>query len=67
MDLARAQGLLVGCAPDTFLGGGIQTCRKLLDDGAIGELHGVFRTAHNFAQHSEEKDANTHGSNSSLA
>lgn len=26
-----------GCAPDTFLGGGIQTCRKLIDDGAIGE------------------------------
>ena len=29
-------GVLVGCAPDTFLGGGQQTCRKLLDDGAIG-------------------------------
>jgi predicted dehydrogenase len=26
----------VGCAPDTFLGGGIQTCRKLIDDGWIG-------------------------------
>ncbi|HLZ10715.1 MAG TPA: Gfo/Idh/MocA family oxidoreductase, partial [Chloroflexota bacterium] len=26
----------VGCAPDTFLGGGLQTCRKLVDDGAIG-------------------------------
>ena len=35
--LARAKGLLVGCAPDTFLGGGLQTCRKLIDDGAIGE------------------------------
>jgi len=34
---ARAQGVLVGCAPDTFLGGGLQTCRKLIDDGAIGE------------------------------
>jgi predicted dehydrogenase len=34
---ARAKGLLVGGAPDTFLGGGIQTCRKLIDDGAIGE------------------------------
>ncbi|MDR2448084.1 MAG: Gfo/Idh/MocA family oxidoreductase [Treponema sp.] len=26
----------VGCAPDTFLGAGMQTCRKLLDDGWIG-------------------------------
>ncbi len=31
-----ADGLRVGCAPDTFLGGGQQTARKLLDDGAIG-------------------------------
>lgn len=33
---AEAAGLLVGCAPDTVLGGGIQTCRKLIDDGWIG-------------------------------
>jgi len=33
---ARAAGLRIGCAPDTFLGAGIQTCRKLIDDGAIG-------------------------------
>lgn len=33
---ARAAGVRVGCAPDTFLGAGIQTCRKLIDDGAIG-------------------------------
>jgi predicted dehydrogenase len=26
----------VGCSPDTFLGAGIQTCRKLIDDGWIG-------------------------------
>ncbi len=35
--LAKERGLRVGCAPDTFLGGGIQTCRKLIDDGWIGE------------------------------
>ena len=35
--LAREKGLRVGSAPDTFLGGGLQTCRKLIDDGAIGE------------------------------
>ena len=33
---ARAAGLRVGCAPDTFLGGGGQTARKVIDDGAIG-------------------------------
>lgn len=27
----------VGGAPDTFLGAGIQTCRKLIDDGWIGK------------------------------
>lgn len=34
--LAEEKGLLAGGAPDTFLGGGIQTCRKLIDDGWIG-------------------------------
>ena len=33
---AREKKLLVGCAPDTFLGGGLQTARKLIDDGQIG-------------------------------
>jgi len=33
---AEAKGVLTGSAPDTFLGAGIQTCRKLIDDGAIG-------------------------------
>jgi predicted dehydrogenase len=36
IDLAERKGLRVGCAPDTFLGGGHQTARKLIDDGAIG-------------------------------
>ena len=36
LNLARQKGLLVGCAPDTFLGGGHQTVRKLIDDGVIG-------------------------------
>lgn len=34
--LAKKKKLLVGCAPDTFMGAGIQTCRKLIDDGWIG-------------------------------
>jgi predicted dehydrogenase len=36
LDEARERGVRVGCAPDTSLGGGLQTCRKLIDDGAIG-------------------------------
>lgn len=36
LQLARSKNLRVGCAPDTFLGAGIQSARKLLDDGAIG-------------------------------
>jgi predicted dehydrogenase len=41
LDLAREKGLRVGCAPDTFLGGGLQTCRKLIDEGVIGEPIGA--------------------------
>ncbi|MEP6988742.1 MAG: Gfo/Idh/MocA family oxidoreductase, partial [Chloroflexota bacterium] len=36
LTLAAEKNLLVGCAPDTFLGGGIQTARKVIDDGLIG-------------------------------
>jgi predicted dehydrogenase len=36
LQAAQAKGLLVGCAPDTFLGGGLQTSRKVIDDGLIG-------------------------------
>ena len=36
LELAARNGLRVGCAPDTFLGAGVQTARKLIDDGAIG-------------------------------
>ncbi|MHB1296226.1 MAG: Gfo/Idh/MocA family protein [Anaerolineae bacterium] len=37
LEAAAKAGLRVGCAPGTFLGGGLQTCRKLIDDGAIGQ------------------------------
>jgi predicted dehydrogenase len=36
LDAARGSGVRFGCAPDTFLGGGQQTARQLIDDGAIG-------------------------------
>ncbi|WP_201755342.1 Gfo/Idh/MocA family protein [Paenibacillus glycinis] len=34
--LAEEKGLRVGCAPDTFLGAGLQTSRKIIEDGWIG-------------------------------
>jgi predicted dehydrogenase len=37
LSLAKAKGLLVGGAPDTFFGASHQTCRKLIDDGWIGD------------------------------
>ncbi len=37
IEAAKQCGVRVGCAPDTFLGGGGQTSRKLIDEGLIGE------------------------------
>jgi predicted dehydrogenase len=37
LDAAAAASLRVGCAPDTFLGPGLQAVRRLIADGAIGE------------------------------
>ncbi|WP_314002015.1 Gfo/Idh/MocA family oxidoreductase [uncultured Paenibacillus sp.] len=42
--LAESKGLLVGCAPDTFLGAGIQTCIKLIEDGWIGKPYAASGT-----------------------
>ncbi len=36
--LAKERNLRLGCAPDTFLGGGLQTARKALDDNWIGKV-----------------------------
>jgi predicted dehydrogenase len=36
LEAAADKGVLIGGAPDTFLGAGIQTCRKLIDSGFIG-------------------------------
>lgn len=35
--LAADKGLRLGCAPDTFLGAGLQTARDAIDKGMIGE------------------------------
>ncbi len=37
VDLAAQAELRLGCAPDTFLGAGLQTCRAIIDRGDIGE------------------------------
>lgn len=37
LEAARARNLRVGCAPDTFLFGNHQTCRKLIDEDVIGK------------------------------
>ena len=39
--IAEEKGLMLAGAPDTYLGAGIQTCRKLIDDGMIGEPIGA--------------------------
>lgn len=38
--LAEEKGLWLGGAPDTFMGAGIQTARKLIDEGLIGDFVG---------------------------
>ena len=38
LERARATGLRVSCAPDTFLGAGLQTCRGLVDNGELGRV-----------------------------
>ena len=38
--LAEEKGLWLGGAPDTFMGAGIQTAKKLIDSGIIGEFIG---------------------------
>jgi predicted dehydrogenase len=40
LEAAAVRGLRIGCAPETFLGGGHQTARRLVDEGAIGEVVG---------------------------
>ena len=41
LETATEQGLLVGSAPDTILGSGVQTARQAIDDGLIGQPIGA--------------------------
>ena len=38
VELANKKNLYIGNAPDTFLGGGIQKTRELIDNGVIGDI-----------------------------
>lgn len=44
MAAADAKGLRIGAAPDTFLGGGHQTARTLIDQGVLGQPVGGTAT-----------------------
>lgn len=39
VELAEEKGLYLGSAPDTFLGAALQTARRAIDDGILGEIH----------------------------
>lgn len=56
--IADKKNLVVGNAPDTFLGGRWQTCRKLIDDGVIGTPTGVtaFVGTHGTERHHPNPD-----------
>lgn len=56
--LAAERGLLVGNAPDTFLGGRWQTVRHLLDEGVIGKPTGamVHVGTHGVERHNPNPD-----------
>jgi predicted dehydrogenase len=56
--LAAEKKLLTGCAPDTFLGGRLQTCRQMIDDGLIGKPLGatVFVGTHGVERHHPNPD-----------
>lgn len=58
LDCAAEKGLLVGNAPDTFLGGRWQTVRALIDRGKIGKPLGVqvFVGTHGVERHHPNPD-----------
>ncbi len=52
VEAARARGLRLGCAPDTVLGAGLQTCAREMDRGAIGKPVAALAM---FLYHSHER------------
>ena len=43
--IADERGLWLGAAPDTFLGAALQTARKTIDEGLLGEIHSFVISA----------------------
>jgi predicted dehydrogenase len=41
LQLANSQDRMLAVAPDTFLGGGLQLCKNLIDSGSIGDIVSV--------------------------
>lgn len=58
LTLAQSKGLYVGNAPDTFLGGRMQTCRRFIEEGLIGRPTGVsaFACTHGVERHHPNPD-----------
>jgi predicted dehydrogenase len=42
LDRANSSGLRVGCAPDTFLGAGMQAARRRIEAGALGPVQSAL-------------------------
>ena len=43
-ELADIKGLRLGCAPDTFLGASLQSARRAIDQGMLGDITGFAAT-----------------------
>ena len=43
-ELADIKGLRLGCAPDTFLGASLQSARRAIDQGLLGDITGFAAT-----------------------
>ena len=53
LSIAKEKGLMVGCAPDTVMGGALQLCRRLIEEGAIGKPLSAEVTLHKHGPESE--------------
>lgn len=58
LEEAKKNNVLVGNAPDTFLGSRVQTCKRLLEEGLIGRPIGVnaFVGTHGVERHHPNPD-----------
>jgi predicted dehydrogenase len=56
LDQAAAAGLRVGCAPDTVLGAGLQTARRVIEAGTIGVPQTALALFQNFGPESWHPD-----------